>query len=71
MKTPDPTNWEATGVFVAYGIDVRKCVWCGDGFARIRFTHRPQITCSEQCQRENRAAYHRSPGHARGKQVGR
>jgi hypothetical protein len=61
----DPTDWRAARGFSVLGIDIRECVWCGDGFVRVRFEPKPRLTCSEQCCKENRAAYHRSPGNAR------
>jgi len=67
MRTEDICDWSAANGFSVMGIDIRECVWCGDGFVRVRFTKKPHQTCSEQCRAENRAAYHRSPGNPRGR----
>ena len=49
----DPTNWRAADGFRALAIDIRSCAWCGEGFVRIRLSHKPHSLCSEKCRKEN------------------
>lgn len=53
----DPTNWRAADGFRAVAIDIRKCVWCGEGFVRVRLQNRPVTFCSAECHDEQDAAY--------------
>lgn len=59
-------DWRRLRGVQVLGIDILECVWCGDGFVRLRMQPKPQLTCSEKCRLENRAEYHRSPGRRRG-----
>lgn len=41
------------GVVIAYGIDIRTCVWCGEGYVSLRLGKRPRSTCGPKCAAEN------------------